>query len=669
MRSRLFTQCCRLATGALVLLSTQVLAQVDWSDLFPEEGAKPAAPAPRQQPQRVAPAAPAVPAAQPVQVAPARPAARPQQAAKPVVRNEVRRAAKPKPSHNVARTQPQEDREFPAAADVAPVHFDRHSSQRTASPPDAEAAPRAAVQPIEAKPQPVAAEAVPAVAPPAVEAKAQRAAADRIEPPVVHESARVAAAPPPEPPAEVAAPAVVSRARRAAAVQKEPEPVAAEQPAAAADDQPVQVAAAAAEAAIIAGNRHSNSTRPADADGDVVTSAISPGEVISDKNFDKYGSFLSPGLEWAVRYGWRIKIGAPRHIELPRAYREATEKYSGQVRLGSDGLRLTNYIAGQPFPHVDPNDPQIAVKIMWNYDYGPYITDDVNAENFDSDTGMIGKNKGMSVERHYMIDNLRKLTYNGRLYVDPKPEMPNPDGLRFKESLHPLSEPFDLKGVGGTFYRYIDPERQDDSWLYLPQLRRVRRLSTAQRSDALFGQDSDVDSYYGYNGHIAWMDWKFLGERTIVSAVHAQHTPVKWQEPEDWAFDDTWEPRKVYVIEGTSKLPQYAYGKRVIFIDKEGWVTNHSDIYDRAGQLWKVWINLRGFKKEVIPGAKISRYPDEMAFTHAIVMLDTQLTHATKAALPSTHSQGEECVFFNMGAKSGTTEDFFTVANLIESGH
>ena len=44
-----------------------------------------------------------------------------------------------------------------------------------------------------------------------------------------------------------------------------------------------------------------------------------------------------------------------------------------------------------------------------------------------------------------------------------------------------LIEPFDLKGVGFTYNRYLDPARQDDSWLYYPLLKRARRLSTAQR--------------------------------------------------------------------------------------------------------------------------------------------------------------------------------------------
>ena len=40
----------------------------------------------------------------------------------------------------------------------------------------------------------------------------------------------------------------------------------------------------------------------------------------------------------------------------------------------------------------------------------------------------------------------------------------------------------------------------------------------------------------------------------------------------------------LWVIEGTSKLPQYAYGKRLIFIDKEAWVVPYSDIFDRNNE-------------------------------------------------------------------------------------
>jgi hypothetical protein len=395
---------------------------------------------------------------------------------------------------------------------------------------------------------------------------------------------------------------------------------------------------------------------------------VAVGDRITAENVDKVKDLISPGLEWCIRHGWPITIGETKHVEWLKAYREATEKYASQVKLSADGLTVQNYVAGQPFPALDPNDPQIAMKIMWNYEYGQ-LTDDLDIRNFDADTGAIADHGPMTIERHFLLDHLRRLFWNGRLFVDPKPEKPNPNGYRRQEGLYPILEPFDLRGVGALGNRYIDSGRQDDSWLYLPSLRRVRRLSTAQRSDALFGQDTDVDSYAGYAGHIAWMTWKFLGERDLIGAFHSRHFPAKWSDTVDWAFDDTWEKRRVYVVEGVSKLSQYAYGKRVIFIDKESWLIPYSDIYDRSGELWKIWINNWGFRKKALESPDAVEYPDEMAFSSAIVMVDMQLEHATKASLPSPRFPGEQGWYYNQGERSGIVDGWFTVAALVAAGH
>jgi uncharacterized protein DUF1329 len=397
--------------------------------------------------------------------------------------------------------------------------------------------------------------------------------------------------------------------------------------------------------------------------------AVKPGDVITAQNLDAAGDMISPGVKWCVRHGMAIHVVAPEEIPLPKPYLEATEKYSQQVQLTDNGLKLQNYVAGFPFPRIDVNDPQAALKIMWNYEYKPFVTDDGDARNFDADTGSISNTEPMSVERHFLLDHIRTLFYNGRIFLDPKPELPNPDGVRYKASLHPVLAPFDLKGVGSLSIRYIDPARMDDTWLYLPSLRRVRRLSSAQRSDALFGQDTDVDSYGGYAGQIAWMDWKFLGEKKILAPFHAAHYPVQWcKAPGDFAFCDNWEPRDAYVIEGTSKLPQYAYGKRLLFIDKNTYLVAFSDISDHEGALWKVWINEWSFRNKAFSTAHYT-YDTPFAFLPSIVMADVQLQHATKAALPSLAYPGEEGWYFNKGAEVGDTEDFFTVAHLIQSGH
>jgi len=144
---------------------------------------------------------------------------------------------------------------------------------------------------------------------------------------------------------------------------------------------------------------------------------------------------------------------------------------------------------------------------------------------------------------------------------------------------------------------------------------------------------------------------------------------VKWCENGgDFVYCDNWEPRDAWVLEGVAKQPQYAYGKRVLFIDKETYFVAYSDIYDKAGQLWKIWLNQWGFRPKATPSYG-ETYPSDMPFLSSISMVDMQLTHATRAALPSAKYPSEAGWYFNQGAKTGLTEEFFTIAHMIEASH
>ncbi|RMD85171.1 MAG: DUF1329 domain-containing protein [Candidatus Dadabacteria bacterium] len=394
-----------------------------------------------------------------------------------------------------------------------------------------------------------------------------------------------------------------------------------------------------------------------------------PGSVVDKTNLDKYGDLLSPGMRWIVEHGVRLRITEHHRVEHPPPLRQATEKYSAGVRLSDDETHLINHVAGLPFPDIDPNDPHAGAKHMFNFN-SAIAVDDLDLRNFDCDTGPIGSgSEGVQVERHFLIDHIRRLYWVERLQVDPKPVMPNnKDQVRYKEALYPIIEPFDLKGTGFTFNRYLDHTRQDDSWLYLPQLRRVRRLSSAQRSDALFGQDTDQDSYAGYAGNPAWMKWKFLGEKTILASFHSEHLPVRWGEPPaDFMHDDWWEPRKVWIVEGVSKLPQYAYSKRVIYLDQESYRIPYTDMYDQAGELWKIWVNNFKYAKKPIPEAKYG-FDWEVSYNPSITMVDMQLEHATYCSLPSDQFPGEQGWYINVGDKEGTTEEYFLLSSIIAAG-
>src|SRR5437016_11992166 len=91
---------------------------------------------------------------------------------------------------------------------------------------------------------------------------------------------------------------------------------------------------------------------------------VAVGDKITDANIDKVKDLISPGLEWCIKHGFPMTITETKHVEWPRAYKEATEKYASQVKLSADGRVMENYVAGQPFPSPDVKDPQFVIKVM-----------------------------------------------------------------------------------------------------------------------------------------------------------------------------------------------------------------------------------------------------------------------------------------------------------------
>ena len=389
---------------------------------------------------------------------------------------------------------------------------------------------------------------------------------------------------------------------------------------------------------------------------------VTAGTVVSAVNVAEHAHLMSPGVLWAVRNGLRVTVVDPRPVPLPTAYRRATAQYASAVKLTPDTRALEGYVAGLPFRTIDPNDADAGTKIMWNYEHRPFATDDFEARDLIFETGKLGvQGAGMSIERRFTVDAFQRLYAVGRLYVDPRPATPEPAGLRYRELLYPLRGPGELQGIGMVTMRYLDADRQDDTWLYLPSLRRVRRLSAAQRSEALFGQDADLDSLLGFSGQVSRFSWRLLGESVVLACVHAQRAPVQWGTGNgDFAFDDVWEPRAVYVVEGVPDLSQYAYAKRVLYIDQETWAVLFSDIYDHKRELWKVWLNMFG-------ASPLS--PDTAGYgggivSRAAVMIDTQLLHATRMTTGGRSVDGSAGWSFNQGR---VTEEPFTVAAMIEA--
>jgi len=398
---------------------------------------------------------------------------------------------------------------------------------------------------------------------------------------------------------------------------------------------------------------------------------VRPGDVIGPDNADQVAGLVSPGVEVLIRRGMEMKIVPYRRVELRPSVRAATEKYAAQVSLDANGV-IQGWVAGIPFPRIDPDDPQAGTKIMYNVNRTPNLTDDLGLHLIESTSGTLSKSvqpATFEVERHFVIDWLRLLRYAGRLEIEPKPTIPtNPDGVFQKMAQYPFVEPFDLKGTGLVSFRYTDPAKQDDTWLYLPSLRRVRRLSSAQRSDALFGQDIDLDSYNVYSGDVSWFKWRLLGEKQMLGSMHGENLPPTPCTRDGGAtYCDAWEMRPVFIVEGSAKLPGYAYSKRVIYVDKETFLPLYSDVYDPRGELWKTMVQNIRVAHKPNPGAALE-YDSELPFIYGFTMVDLQLLHASRSAIPGTQFRDEPGWYFNMGGKYGNDERAFTVTALMAAG-
>ena len=256
--------------------------------------------------------------------------------------------------------------------------------------------------------------------------------------------------------------------------------------------------------------------------------AVRPGEMVTADTASKVRGLVSPGVYLRVQGGMEMKIVATQRVDWPPPYKDATEKYSAQVRLSRDRRSVVGYVAGQPFPLIDPNDPDVAVKIAWNNVFRPITTDDYDLRFFDCNAHYISKGKADSLE----IDDTEVGHYAGysevgRTEVEPMPVDPDfkLTGRLWMFALYPVIAPATQRGSGIVRFRYADPNRGDDSWSSTPGARRVRRLNEAVLSDATGVSAWNPDHYSGFNPKTEAYTFKFLGEKQMLACVHAEHSP------------------------------------------------------------------------------------------------------------------------------------------------
>lgn len=124
-------------------------------------------------------------------------------------------------------------------------------------------------------------------------------------------------------------------------------------------------------------------------------------------------------------------------------------------------------------------------------------------------------------------------------------------------------EPTRVRGTGFLTYDYPDPSVDDDQWLYLPALRKVRRISASDRGDYFLGTDFTYEDIKKEQ-KVELNDYHFVAKETkIQNGITLQ------------------------VVEGTPISQEIAdelgYSKVVWHIDKSIWMSRQTELYDLNG--------------------------------------------------------------------------------------
>jgi len=146
-------------------------------------------------------------------------------------------------------------------------------------------------------------------------------------------------------------------------------------------------------------------------------------------------------------------------------------------------------------------------------------------------------------------------------------------------------EPASERGIGMLSYAYDDPSRDNQTWLYLSALGRVKRIASGSDDD-----ETEPGSLFGSEFTTEDMDTGKLEEYAI---------NILEETSEDGR--DVW---VIEMIPNEERARKSRYSRTVSYIDKERFITLRAEMYDQYGKEVK---RMLGSRVEMMNGIWVAR--------------------------------------------------------------
>lgn len=125
--------------------------------------------------------------------------------------------------------------------------------------------------------------------------------------------------------------------------------------------------------------------------------------------------------------------------------------------------------------------------------------------------------------------------------------------------------PADEKGVGMLNYAYDEAGKDNETWLYLSALGRVKRIASGNSDD-----DSEPASFFGS---------EFTTEDTDTGKLDEYN--IKIMEETTLSNRPVW---KIETIPNAQRAKKTRYARTVVFVDKERYLPLRLEMYDKQGK-------------------------------------------------------------------------------------
>jgi hypothetical protein len=200
---------------------------------------------------------------------------------------------------------------------------------------------------------------------------------------------------------------------------------------------------------------------------------------------------------------------------------------------------------------------------------------------------------GMSADEIMQIENFVKYTkcardaqFEGKAYfVDKSGAVRERETTRIRITLGRKSDdmaykdlvmftaPTQVKGLATLTWTYMDPKRQQDSWLWVPSLKKIRKISAANADDSFMGSDFTVEDI---------LTRRFEDETyTLIGSENFKGYACEFDKKT--YFQGT----PCFVIEAKPKRSPWYYSKRVLWVEKNTGGGVYEEMYDSTGRIFK----------------------------------------------------------------------------------